>query len=86
MPKLKIDAVPDDRPVKLALELPAQIHRDLALYADLLARQTGEQVEPVKLIPQMIARFIAADRGFAQLRRGSVGRPRRKSQEGAPSV
>ena len=34
MTKLKLSAVPDDRPVKIAIELPAAIHRDLALYAE----------------------------------------------------
>ena len=29
MAKLKLSAVPDDRPVKLTVELPAAVHRDL---------------------------------------------------------
>jgi hypothetical protein len=32
MTKLKLSAVPDDKPVKIAIELPAAVHRDLALY------------------------------------------------------
>ena len=34
MTKLKLSAVPDDRPVKFTVDLPAGIHRDLALYAE----------------------------------------------------
>jgi hypothetical protein len=41
MAKLKLSAVEDDRPVKLSVELPAAVHRDLVAYADLLARQSG---------------------------------------------
>ena len=33
MAKLRLTSVPDDRPVKLTIELPALVHRDLAAYA-----------------------------------------------------
>jgi hypothetical protein len=70
MTKLKLSAVLDDRPVKLAIELPAAVHRDLALYAEALARETGQAVvDPAKLVPQMLARFMAADRAFAKAKR-----------------
>ncbi len=41
MTKLKLGAIPDDKPVKLSIELPADVHRDLVAYADVLARETG---------------------------------------------
>ena len=70
MTKLKLSAVPDDKPVKIAIELPAAIHRDLAAYAEALANETGQTaVEPAKLIPPMIARFMASDRAFAKAKR-----------------
>ncbi len=70
MTKLKLTAVLDDRPVKLAIELPAAIHRDLALYAEALAKEIGQAaVEPAKLIAPMIARFMAGDRAFAKSKR-----------------
>jgi hypothetical protein len=70
MTKLKLSAVPDDRPVKFAIELPAAVQRDLALYAELLAKEISQAaVEPAKLIPQMIARFMASDRAFAKAKR-----------------
>lgn len=69
MPKLKLGAIADDKPVKLTIELPANIHRDLVAYADTLARETGHSVtEPAKLIPPMLARFVATDRVFAKIR------------------
>ncbi|WGR93011.1 DUF2274 domain-containing protein [Bradyrhizobium sp. ISRA443] len=69
MPKLRIAAVPDDKPVKVTAELPAALHRDLLAYAEALARQSGHSVDPVKLIAPMLARFMATDRAFARLRR-----------------
>ena len=69
MTKLKLGAIPDDKPVKITLELPADVHRDLVAYAEALARETGQTHEPAKLIAPMLARFMATDRGFAKLRR-----------------
>jgi hypothetical protein len=70
MSKLKLSAIEDDRPVKLTIELPAAVHRDLAVYAEALGQGTAKAtVEPAKLIPPMLARFMASDRAFAKLRR-----------------
>ena len=41
MEKLKISALPDNKPVKVTLELPAQVHRDLVAYAEVLSRKTS---------------------------------------------
>ena len=72
MAKLKLGVIADDRPVKLAVELPASIHRDLVAYGQVLARETGQgAVEPAKLIAPMLQRFMATDRAFAKLRRSS---------------
>ena len=70
MAKLKLGVIADDRPVKLTVELPASIHRDLVAYGQALARETGQgAVEPAKLIAPMLQRFMATDRAFAKLRR-----------------
>jgi hypothetical protein len=72
MTKLKLGAFVDDKPIKLTIELPALLHRDLAAYAEVLARETGQPVtDPAKLIAPMVQRFIATDRGFAKARRTS---------------
>ncbi len=69
MTKLKLGALADDKPVKLTIELPAAVHRDLAAYATALGHETGQPVnDPGKLIAPMLARFIASDRAFAKLR------------------
>ena len=71
MTKLKLAPLVDDRPVKLSIELPASIYRDLVAYGELLARTTGAAgpIEPVKLIAPMLERFMATDRVFAKARR-----------------
>ena len=69
MAKLKLGAIADDKPVKLTVELPAAVHRDLLAYAEVLARETGQGIaEPAKLIAPMLARFMATDRVFAKAR------------------
>jgi hypothetical protein len=70
--KLKLGAIADDKPVKLTVELPAALHRDLVAYGQALARETGQgAVEPVKLVRSMLERFMATDRAFAKLRRAT---------------
>ncbi|MCX7587254.1 DUF2274 domain-containing protein [Phenylobacterium sp. 58.2.17] len=72
MTKLKLSALADDKPVRLTLDLPAAVHRDLVAYAGALARESGRPVEePAKLIAPMLARFMATDRAFARLRRAA---------------
>jgi hypothetical protein len=69
MEKLKLSAVPDDKPVKLTVELPALVHRDLIAYAEVLGGETGQAVEPGKLVAPMLARFMSTDRAFLRMRR-----------------
>jgi hypothetical protein len=70
MSKLKLGIIEDDKPVKLTIELPAALHRDLVAYGEALGRQSGQPaVEPARLVGPMIARFIATDRGFSKARR-----------------
>jgi hypothetical protein len=70
MAKLKLGAIPDDKPVKLTIELPAAVHRDLVTYGNALARETGQgALDPAKLVAPMLARFMATDRAFAKVRR-----------------
>lgn len=70
MSNLKLGPLVDDKPVKLTIELPAAVHRDLADYAEVLGRETGRPIEePAKLIAPMVERFMATDRGFAKARK-----------------
>ncbi len=72
MPKLKLGTILDDRPVKLSIELPAQVNRDLIAYAEVLGRETGQTIEPAKLVAPMLARFMSTDRAFARSRRAKL--------------
>ncbi|MBB4368289.1 hypothetical protein GGD63_001068 [Bradyrhizobium sp. cir1] len=71
MPKLRIGTIADDKPVKVTAELPAQVYRDLATYAEALATEAGQQIDPARLIAPMLVRFMASDRGFARVRRAA---------------
>ncbi|MEF9603358.1 DUF2274 domain-containing protein [Paracoccus sp. PXZ] len=73
MVKLKLGPIADDKPMKLTVELPAVLFRDLVAYGELLGRESsdgqGAAVPPQKLIVPMLERFVATDRGFAKARR-----------------
>jgi hypothetical protein len=72
MANLKLSSIPDDKPVKLTVELAAVVHRDLIAYSELLGKETGQKIEPTKLVSPMLARFMATDRGFAKARRSGA--------------
>ncbi len=70
MTKLKLGPIADNKPIKITVELPAALHRDLVAYAEILARETGQSVsDPARLVVPMLERFISTDRGFAKARR-----------------
>ena len=72
MSKLRLGPVLAEKPVKLTVELPAALHRDLILYAEILARDVGQgktpPVSPTALVAPMLEKFIAADREFIKMR------------------
>jgi hypothetical protein len=71
--KLKLGPLSDDERIKITIDLPAVVHRDLVVYAEVLGRATGQPVAPpAKLIVPMIERFMATDRAFAKARRSST--------------
>ncbi len=73
MPKLKLGPIADDKPIKVTVELPADLHRDLIAYAEILGREAKQPpADPVRLIVPMLVRFIATDRGFAKSRRSKL--------------
>jgi hypothetical protein len=45
------------------------VHRDLVVYAEILARESNQPInDPVMLIAPMLARFMATDRAFSKAR------------------
>ena len=70
MTKLKLGAIEDDKPVKLSIEFPAPVHRNLLAYAEAIGRETGQPApDPAKIVAPMIERFMATDRAFAKTRK-----------------
>lgn len=70
MAKLKLGPIVDEKPVRLTVELPAHVHRDLVAYAEALGREErSPAAEAAKLVAPMLARFMATDRAFAKERR-----------------
>lgn len=73
MTKLKLGPLQADKPVRLTVELPAAVHRNLIAYAEILGRTTGQPAhEPAKLIPPMVERFMATDRAFMRACRDRI--------------
>jgi hypothetical protein len=71
MAKLKLGPIADDKPVKVTVELPANLHRDLVVYAEILGCESGQQTtDPIRLIVPMLERFMATDRAFAKAKQG----------------
>jgi hypothetical protein len=72
MPKLKIGSLEDEKPVKVTVQLPAAVDRDLRAYAEVIKRENGHSInDPTKLIAPMLKRFMATDRAFRKFRRQS---------------
>ncbi|TWB03504.1 DUF2274 domain-containing protein [Gluconacetobacter diazotrophicus] len=70
MTKLRLGRIEDDKPVRVTVELPAAVHRDLLEYGRLLAHESGQvEITPAKLVPPMLARFMEGDRVFSKARR-----------------
>jgi hypothetical protein len=75
MSKLKLGALEDDKPVRITIELPAAVHRDLLSYSEILCRETGKpSIEATKLIAPMLARFMATDRAFGKTRKQAASK------------
>jgi hypothetical protein len=82
MTKLKLGPINDDKPVKVTVELPASLHRDLSAYADVLGRENCQPLtNPIRLIVPMLERFIATDRAFAKAKRA---KPRIAIEKASP--
>jgi hypothetical protein len=80
MAKLKLSALTDDRPIKMSIELPPAVHRDLVAYAEVFAQEHGQTIEPAKLAPLMLARFMAADQYFTRARRARKGNSKQREE------
>ena len=69
MTKLRLSPLLNGKPIKVTIELPEKLYRDLIAYSDLLAKQSGEDpAKPETLITPMLAQFIKSDLVFAKLK------------------
>ncbi|MFM9852518.1 MAG: DUF2274 domain-containing protein [Sphingomonadaceae bacterium] len=72
MTRLKLSDLADEKPLRITVELPARLHRELLAYAVALNDgETRSAPPPERLIPPMIERFIAADRSYSKARRSA---------------
>ncbi|MCL6250092.1 DUF2274 domain-containing protein [Altererythrobacter sp. KTW20L] len=70
MTRLKLADIADEKPVRMTLEIPAKLHRDLAAYAVAVNGGDPKGAPTVeRLAPAMLERFITTDRAFAKARR-----------------
>lgn len=58
MAKLKLGAIPDDKPVKVSIELPAALHRNLLAYAELHARDNNENPATARCNTAKLTKYI----------------------------
>ena len=70
MSKLRLGPILEEKPVKVTVELPAGTHRALLRYAEIHAGEQGLAAPlPIeRLMPPMLERFLASDRGFGRKR------------------
>ena len=72
MADIKLAQLPDRTPVKLALVLTPELHRDLVEYALSYAQAYGREEPVAELVPAMLESFLLSDRGFARSRRAKA--------------
>jgi len=67
---LKLGPIADDKPVKMTIDVPADVYRDLTAYAEAHAAASGQASQgPAKLVVPMLAQFMATDRDFVRAKR-----------------
>lgn len=75
MSKLRLGPIVEEKPVKMTVELPGSLFRDLVDYTQVHAQETGLSMPlpPERLIAPMLARFMGSDRGFLRRRKEPAG-------------
>lgn len=68
MTELKIKGLPDEKPVKMIVALPPDVHRDFLAYAALLSSSDGA-THPARLVAHMLRQFMMSDKGFVRAQR-----------------
>lgn len=68
MVDLKLPKLPDRAPVKIAISVMPDVFDALNAYADAYEAAYGRRESVPDLIPFMLDKFLASDRGFAKMR------------------
>lgn len=68
MVDLKLPKLPDRTPVKIAISVMPDVFETLNAYADAYEAAYGRREAVPDLIPFMLVKFLASDRGFARMR------------------
>jgi len=74
MGNLKLGKLPDRTPMKLTIAVSPELNRALSDYARAYEQAYGQAESPAELIPAMLESFLAGDRAFARMRKGSEPR------------
>ena len=69
MPELRLAKLPDRRAVKIMISVQPDLNNALQAYATAYHDAYGDDEKVCDLIPYMIESFLAADRGFAKVRK-----------------
>jgi len=85
MPKLKLCAIPDDRHIKLTVELPGAVHRNLVACAEVPRRDTRQTRRPNKT-DRADARAVHIDRSGPSCARAEKSGRQANSTFGYPLV
>ncbi len=71
-PKIKLDKLPDTKPVKHTITVMPELEADLKAYAKVYEKAYGEKQDITALIPSMLAGFLSSDAGFKKAKRELV--------------
>lgn len=72
MTRLKLADLTDEKPLRVTIELPARLHRNLLAYAIAINGGEAKGAPAIeRIIPPMLERFVSSDREFSKARKGS---------------
>ena len=68
-PQIKLQRLPETKPVKHTISVMPDLEADLEAYAKVYEKAYGEKADIAALIPSMLAGFLASDGGFKKAKR-----------------
>ncbi|MFT9458170.1 MAG: DUF2274 domain-containing protein [Acetobacter orientalis] len=75
MNTLRITEISNEKPVRVTVEMPASVYRNLSSYAQAVNTIQGHEITPQQLICPMIEKFILSDRVFLRWLRKNRASP-----------